>query len=267
MYKMIKTASYHEASDFFTKDELVEFCNEVEDVVNEKLHFQGKSKMRTSDSWIEGRNLHITLENDEYSASTDITIDMRSIRRPSDLLKYVDSASNAIVEQMQGYVNDDSDIMSADELENSERRWLEPEDSKEPINQDESTELVEVEIDQLIRVRPNGSYSFIDDDTDWASSDDHGDSWYSEDMIYLDDPSGVADKIEDLIEPNVPMKPGTYRVTGIANLIYIVSGIQEYRTYYGEDDYDSDIDTDFADSRYSFRDSSVENLKILPDKS
>ena len=64
--------------------------------------------------------------------------------------------------------------------------------------------------------------------------------------------------------PNVPVRPGKYRVTGLAELVYDVSGIQEYRTEYGPDDYDSDIDIDHAVVSFNFRKSEVQNLKITP---
>lgn len=145
-----------------------------------------------------------------------------------------------------------------------EDEWLTPPEYDDPIEHEDSEELIEVEINQVITVDVDGDYEWEDDTYVWASPDGSNEEWRSEDGVYIDDKVGVVEHIDDLIIPNVPTRPGKYRVTGLAELIYDVSGIQEYRTEYGPDDYDSDIDIDHAVVSFNFRKSEVQNLKITP---
>lgn len=145
-----------------------------------------------------------------------------------------------------------------------EDEYLSPPEYDDPIEHEDSQELIEVELDQVITVDVDGDYEWDDDTYVWASPDGSNEEWRSEDGVYVDDKVGVVEHIDDLIIPNVPTRPGKYRVTGLAELIYDVSGIQEYRTEYGPDDYDSDIDIDHAVVSFNFRKSEVQNLKITP---
>lgn len=149
-------------------------------------------------------------------------------------------------------------------LRTLEDEWLTPPEYDDPIEHEDSEELIEVEINQVITVDVDGDYEWDDDTYVWASPDGSNEEWRSEDGVYIDDKVGVVEHIDDLIIPNVPTRPGKYRVTGLAELIYDVSGIQEYRTEYGPDDYDSDIDIDHAVVSFNFRKSEVRNLKITP---
>lgn len=145
-----------------------------------------------------------------------------------------------------------------------EDEWLTPPEYDDPIEHEDSEELIKVEINQVITVDVDGDYEWDDDTYVWASPDGSNEGWRSEDGVYIDDKVGVVEHIDDLIIPNVPTRPGKYRVTGLAELIYDISGIQEYRTEYGPDDYDSDIDIDHAVVSFNFRKSEVRNLKITP---
>jgi hypothetical protein len=149
-------------------------------------------------------------------------------------------------------------------LRSLEDEWLTPPEYDDPIEHEDSEELIEVEINQVITVGVDGDYEWDDDTYVWASPDESNEEWRSEDGVYVDDKVGVVEHIDDLIIPNVPTRTGKYRVTGLAELIYDVSGIQEYRTEYGPDDYDSDIDIDHAVVSFNFRKSEVRNLKITP---
>ena len=157
-----------------------------------------------------------------------------------------------------------SESVAADAFSSLENQYLSPPEYDDPIEHEDSQELIEVELDQVITVDVDGDYEWDDDTYVWASPDGSNEEWRSEDGVYIDDKVGVVEHIDDLIIPNVPTRPGKYRVTGLAELIYDVSGIQEYRTNYGPDDYESDLDTDHAVVSFNFSKSSVENLKITP---
>lgn len=171
------------------------------------------------------------------------------------------------VEWYNSYSSDEieaSEPVEGDAFSQLEDAYLSSPEYDDPIEHEDSQELIEVELDQVITVDVDGDYEWDDDTYVWASPDGSNEEWRSEDGVYIDDKVGVVEHIDDLIIPNVPTRPGKYRVTGLAKLIYDVSGIQEYRTNYGPDDYESDLDTDHAAVSFNFSKSSVENLKITP---
>lgn len=347
--------------EFFTKDDLIEFAISVEDEINRRIN--PKKKFNVSDAYVEGNTVHIEVHNDAYELSGEAAIDMRRIRRPSDIHKYLPTVVDAMINEYnevrtdeitsstvldsntefrenfeeavdifyeeypatveltdeqdeeydtlyRAYVRDtgvlysvkpgvvyidinwdSSDILQAleetaeaigiehypdpldvdasksvqgDAFSELEDAYLSPPEYDDPIEHEDSQELIEVELDQVITVDVDGDYEWDDDTYVWASPDGSNEEWRSEDGVYIDDKVGVVEHIDDLIIPNVPTRPGKYRVTGLAQLIYDVSGIQEYRTNYGPDDYESDIDTDHAVVAFNFSQSTVENLKITP---
>lgn len=347
------------AEEFFTKHDLIEFAINVEDEINRRIN--PKKKFNVSDAYVDGRNIHIELHNDEYELSGEVSVDMRSIRRPSDIHKYLKPVVDEMINQYNEYRVDDitasnvldmnpefrnnfeeavdffyedypatveltdevdedydtlykayvketgslyqqtpgivyidinwdsGEILQAlqetaeaigieqypDTIESSEPvegdafsqledAYLSPPEYDDPIEHEDSEELIEIELDQIITVDVDGDYEWEDDTYVWASPDESNEEWRSEDGVYIDDKVGVVEHIDDLIIPNVPTRPGKYRVTGLAELIYDVSGIQEYRTNYGPDDYESDLDMDHAVVSFNFSKSSVENLKITP---
>ena len=347
------------AEEFFTKDDLIEFVISVEDEINRRIN--PKKKFNVSDAYVDGRNIHIELHNDEYELSGEASVDMRSIRRPSDIHKYLKPVVDEMINQYNEYRVDDitastvfdmnpefrnnfeeavdffyedypatveltdevdedydtlykayvketgslyqktpgivyiditwdsDEILQAlqetaeaigieqypDNIESSEPvkgdtfsqledEYLSPPEYDDPIEHEDSEELIEIELDQIITVDVDGDYEWDDDTYVWASPDRSNQEWRSEDGVYLDDNVGVVEHIDDLIVPNVPVRPGKYRVTGLAELIYDISGIQEYRTNYGPDDYESDLDTTHAIVSFNFNQSRVENLKITP---
>lgn len=141
---------------------------------------------------------------------------------------------------------DDSSVLGA-----SNEVELDPEES-----------MIDVNIDQYIIVDSEGSWEYDSDNYDWASSDGEGSDWYSDNGVRLDDPTGVVEKIDELIEPHVPIEPGTYRVQGYVELYYTVSGVYENRYDYTEDDYSSDINSDFGSAEYNKKLSKIENVKV-----
>lgn len=181
-----------------------------------------------------------------------------------EILQALQETAEAIgIEQYPDNI-ESSESVEGDTFSQLEDAYLSPPEYDDPIEHEDSQELIEVELDQVITVDVDGDYEWDDDTYVWASPDGSNEEWRSEDGVYIDDKVGVVEHIDDLIIPNVPTRPGKYRVTGLAELIYDVSGIQEYRTNYGPDDYESDLDTDHAVVSFNFRKSSVENLKITP---
>lgn len=130
------------------------------------------------------------------------------------------------------------------------------------VELDPEESMIDMNIDQYIIVDSEGSWNYDSDNYDWASSDGQGSDWYSDNGVRLDDPTGVVEKIDELIEPHVPIEPGTYRVQGYIELYYTVSGVYENRYDYTEDDYSSDINSDFGSAEYNKKLSKIENVKV-----
>ena len=130
------------------------------------------------------------------------------------------------------------------------------------VELDPEESMIDVNIDQYIIVDSEGSWDYDSDNYDWASSDGQGSDWYSDNGVRLDDPTGVVEKIDELIEPHVPIEPGTYRVQGYVELYYTVSGVYENRYDYTEDDYSSDINSDFGSAEYNKKLSKIEDVKV-----
>lgn len=130
------------------------------------------------------------------------------------------------------------------------------------VELDPEESMIDVNIDQYIIVDSEGSWEYDSDNYDWASSDGEGSDWYSDNGVRLDDPTGVVEKIDELIEHHVPIEPGTYRVQGYVELYYTVSGVYENRYDYTEDDYSSDINSDFGSAEYNKKLSKIENVKV-----
>ena len=348
------------AEEFFTKDDLIEFVISVEDEINRRIN--PKKKFNVSDAYVDGRNIHIELHNDEYELSGEVSVDMRSIRRPSDIHKYLKPVVDEMINQYNEYRVDDitasavldmnpefrnnfeeavdffyedypatveltdevdedydtlykayvkeigslyqqtpgivyidinwdsGEILQAlqetaeaigiehypDTIESSEPvegdtfsqledAYLSPPEYDEPTEFDDAEELVEVSLDNNVYVDTDGELYFEEEyldnnhDYTWASYD-NGKDWYSYDYpnIKVDDPSGVAEKIGELLYPNVPSRPGWYHVTGTANLYYRIENVVGYESDYNEGEYEYESDNpDYDDVK-----SSIANLKV-----
>lgn len=134
---------------------------------------------------------------------------------------------------------------------------LQPPEGEEYYEGDAYDDEVEIEFDAEITVEPGGNWDF--NNTDYASWMEGmnvvGDNIYgNQEDVILDDVDGVADKIFDLTSMNIPIVPGRYRISGIADLFYHVSGVEydDEGTAYADK---SDID-------YEYKKSSVRNLQV-----
>lgn len=74
---------------YFTRDDIVDFADEVVD----KLSSKYSSAFDIADLGMsDPKHLYIEVENDDCVADYTLAIDMRTIRKPSDLMKYVNRA-------------------------------------------------------------------------------------------------------------------------------------------------------------------------------
>lgn len=134
---------------------------------------------------------------------------------------------------------------------------LQPPEGEEYREIDAYDDEVEIEFDTEITVEPGGNWDF--NNTDYASWMEGmnvvGDNIYgNQEDVIIDDADGVADKIFDLTSMNIPIVPGRYRISGIADLFYHVSGV-EYND-------EGTAYADKADIDYEYKKSSVRNLQV-----
>lgn len=140
---------------------------------------------------------------------------------------------------------------------------LQPPEYDEP--EEESTEeLVQFSFDELVDVDTDGSWDYEDRSYKFARDPDSYDGdWYTEDFnVYFRDVPGVVEDMDSVLEKNMPMQVGRYRITGDANLYYNVSGIQVYTDYYGPDDYDQTVVQDGVDVEFNYGKSHIDNLVV-----
>lgn len=208
------------------------------------------------------------------TSSTDVQSSSTILCSYDEFITWYDNLSD----EEQGKVDDIADtngIPFYEEASDDELAWLHDvatieihasadtvECASNEVELDPEESMIDVNIDQYIIVDSEGSWDYDSDNYDWASSDGEGSDWYSDNGVRLDDPTGVVEKIDELIEPHVPIEPGTYRVEGYIELYYTVSGVYENRYDYTSDDYSSDINSDFGSAEYNKKLSKIEDVKV-----
>lgn len=131
---------------------------------------------------------------------------------------------------------------------------LQPPEYDEP-EYDNFEDVVEVSIDHIpLHVNDDGSWEYDNGKYDKFSSNYIGADWYDDRYdIRLDDVVGVVEKIDDLIEPNIPSKPGDYTMSLDVELVYFVSvpyGETEYQDgSYSKDVYYDDVEVDYEKNK------------------
>lgn len=109
-----------EGAEFFTKEELMEFA----DTVIGKLAEQYTKQFDLLDAWIENNLIHLEIQDEDgYSVSGEVKIDMRRIRKPSDIFKYV---SPMIGEFERNGLDEMIDVTSAtvEELQSGMEKYI-----------------------------------------------------------------------------------------------------------------------------------------------
>ncbi len=93
------------AESFFTRDDINEFGYDVVDELAEFFNWMYgdlKSAFDLAGIWLDGNKLEMTVTCEYGDYDADITIDMRKIRKPSDLWKYKD----IMVDKFKELIND-----------------------------------------------------------------------------------------------------------------------------------------------------------------
>lgn len=143
------------------------------------------------------------------------------------------------------------------------------EDDREEIEYDDEPvieSVIEVDLyDVELEVEPDGSIYCKDDDYSWAMDPDSEDGdWYDEELnIKLLSYEDLGNYVLDLIESQIPARPGIWAVNGSVSLVCEISKLQshteydniyeEYNTHYLTDDVVVDV---------NFNKSKAENIEI-----
>lgn len=244
----IESASYGGAYDteddmFFTKDEIVEWADSVVSAFNTKFD----SNYILSDVYVDNNIIHIEISDADYVLSTEVRIDMRRIRSPKDIDKYIDTA----VTQLEAEYSRIADCTYPESVTASTQHY--------DVNIPEFEDYVEFELGgMLVYVDESGSLSFNERNTypDWDSFVSLEAADYPD--VEIADMHQVIDDTSDLLESLMPRDPGVYQVYGTVSLCYTITGLVEDQTYYdGDEDPEREYDDRYINSTLNYGKSGI----------
>lgn len=237
----VEAANYGGAYDidpemYFTKEELVEFGNQVVDEFNECV----SEVYNLSDVYMDAPNtLIVSVSNGDFEFTHTTAIDMRRIRKPSDIEKYRYTFIQSFLNQHRELALSD-DVNSATNTSgvatvgawNDPEPPIDPPDYPDPIELEDITEEIELSVDTVILLDGGGwdyedeKYSFAADPQDskgiWRS--------YEYYRVELGDPGTITEYLDDLIAPYLPGGNGRYRIAYDATLIFELTNILQWPT-------------------------------------
>lgn len=141
-----------------------------------------------------------------------------------------------------------------------EDSMIDPPDYEEPDVFDEEFEL-EIDLKGVV-VKVEDDTLDLDESSIEITPDSGDDDFVNDYGMYIDDVSGVEEKILDLVQKDIPDAEGRYKLSGYAYLIYNVEGLEKYTERYGEDDFDETVYTDRAKKSYDASKSYTKNLTV-----
>ena len=141
-----------------------------------------------------------------------------------------------------------------------EDSMIDPPDYEEPDVFDEEFEL-EIDLTGVV-VKVEDDTLDLDESSIEITPDSGDDDFVNDYGMYIDDVSGVEEKILDLVQKDIPDAEGKYKLSGYAYLIYNVEGLEMYKERYGEDDFDETVYTDRAKKSYDASKSYTKNLTV-----
>lgn len=260
-------------AQYFTRDDLDEFAQDVVDAING----EGYSKVELISSFIHDGEVEITLDWDGNEVSSAIKINMRRIRRPSDIQKYIQPMCAALLGKLapigfdygphfngEDYpLRGSTDVMSYVELD--------PEERESPKARPDEERVITIDGYQAeLAVADDGSYviandNLIDRADDIADVNDlvisggrHLKVW--SDRTYqteLFDSTDIVDAISDVIADDVPEDPGKYKLDCDVELTYAITDIATF-------DIDDPDRFDFDHIKSNLKRAEVFNVKISP---
>lgn len=259
----IESASYGGAYDieddmFFNKDEIVEWVDKVVAEFNNA----NDENYRVEDVYFaNSTDLVLEAGNSDTSFIATVKVDMRRIRRASDIDKYIQSA---VYQLQQSYDEFYKDIEAGTAINADDSTPIDEEnlvdEKKMPADDYIVADLDNVEV----HVDNKSNITFTDTEYTWANDIDTYSSVYPD--VQLDTLPNVIDNIIDVIESYIPGAEGTYKITSQVMLAYDVEGIFNEITDVWEtdrgSDYLSETNTDDANIQFNFRKSYVDDIRV-----
>lgn len=141
-----------------------------------------------------------------------------------------------------------------------EDSMIDPPDYEEPDVFDEEFEL-EIDLTGVV-LKVEDDTLDLDESSIEITPDSGEDDFVNDYGMYIDDVSGVEEKILDLVKKDIPDAEGRYKLSGYAYLIYNVEGLEMYTEQYGEDDFEETVYTDRAKKSYDASKSYTKNLTV-----
>lgn len=242
-----------EPDQFFTREDLVEFSEAICDEL--RSHY-GK-EFEVSDLYMDTPTRAYISVVDEYGdgASTFVDIDMRKIRKPSDLIhKYLKPVSDelkAIYDNMMTEYSSE-EVESAEEVPDSafpDWWWNGPSgdaDYEEPF-----CEEVDIDVSELeVTLEADGNWDIsVADIIEEFPENILSDRYDSLELISREE---IAEQLEVAVYDILPDDPGLYTLSGVLSIKCCVENIwaddyEEGATHYHVDDAEIDYTPYFKD--------------------
>lgn len=260
-------------SQYFTRDDLDEFAQAVVDAING----EGYSKVELISSFIDDGKVEITLDWDGNEVSSAIKINMRRIRRPSDIQKYVQPMCAALLGKLAPigfdygphFNGEDYPLRGSTDVTSYVE--LDPEEREGPKARPDEERVITIDgYNAELAVADDGSYVIANDNLIDRADDiaDVNDLILSEGRYYevwsdrtyhteLFDSVDVAYVVSDLIADDVPEDPGKYKLDCDVELTYAITDIATF-------DIDDPDRFDFDRIKSNLKRAEVFNVKISP---
>lgn len=233
-------------SQYFTRDDINEFAENVVDAINTKSY----SKVTLISSYIENNVIEVTVEWDGNEATATQKIDMRKIRRPQQIDKYVKPISDELIRQLKEVGFDAGPHLSGQDY---------PLDEAFGIDDDEYEDILDGFIDMgysdedAERKIINGEYMYYAGVTDDAALGER----------YISDIGSIKDAVSNwdhYIDENSLRDDLSYDIDEIMRED-AEEAVREEHKYDDESDYDFDEEVEnwMEEHRNKYLDAEVEN--------
>lgn len=260
-------------SQYFTRDDLYEFAQDVVDAING----EGYSKVELIDIFIDGSKIEITLDWDGKEVSSSIKVDMRRIRRPSDIRKYLQPMCAMLLGKLAPlgfdygphFNGEDYPLRGSTDVMNYVE--LDPEEREGPKARPDEERVITIDgYHAEVVVTDEGTYVInadnladhaddIADVNDLILSGGRALNVWSDRKYHTElfDSVDVADAVSDLIADDVPEDPGKYKLDCDVELTYTITDIATF-------DIDDPDRFDFDRIKSNLKSAEVFNVKISP---
>lgn len=109
---------YGMEDEFFTREEINELADEVESQLNDTEDYD---RYRYTEVYIENNELDISVldTKTDYEYNTKMKVDMRRIKKPSDLMKYASKLADVFLKEFSSYEEELRSYGAFDDIESA----------------------------------------------------------------------------------------------------------------------------------------------------